>query len=152
MDLTADAPPVICCDEVMLDISTDIDRVARSWRLLCEACSFLLLVTDTDADLTGPTDAPAGSEAKVKVMCARANAGRPLFHPRDNPTLCEPKQDSNRDSPARTLPKGVCWLVSHGKYQARVTVRKRRVFLGYFDSVEAAAAAIERARSSGQKG
>lgn len=41
--------------------------------------------------------------------------------------------------------KGVSWHVRHKKWQARISVNKKRTTLGFFDSEQAAAAAYEAA-------
>jgi len=39
--------------------------------------------------------------------------------------------------------KGVSWLKSEGRWQARIMKDKRRIFIGYFDDEEAAARAYD---------
>lgn len=55
----------------------------------------------------GPTNAPAGSEEKIKIMQARLKAGLPLFHPEDGkaPTV-KPKQPIDNQKKSLNQAKG----------------------------------------------
>lgn len=41
--------------------------------------------------------------------------------------------------------KGVCWFDDRGKWSARIKVTNKTIYLGYFDTAEAAAIAYDRA-------
>jgi hypothetical protein len=93
--------------------------------------------------LPEPTDAPPGSEAKIKVLTERRAAGQQLWHPADA------RIPVATPAPVRLPPerqvRGLTWLKRKQRWRACPTIGGQRVYLGLFRTEDEAAAAVRQA-------
>lgn len=141
------------CDEPMRPVGSREDREMRVTRRVCLECGWRVETAEPEParPLPEPTDAPAGSRAKLDVLAQRAANGLQLFHPQDSRRRERADRATGAGvgagtarAAARDLPVGVSWDRSKRLYRARGP-RPRRRFLGYFATAEAAAAAARAA-------
>ncbi len=111
----------------------------------------VLLIMPDGPDAHAPCPHPAGSAAKLAVLCERAALGLPLFHAGD----CR-EQTSVALAPqcgaGRHLPPGVSWDQAKRAWRARYVLREAaldasghrpRIYLGLFAELATAARAVE---------
>ncbi len=138
--------PPVCCGEAMADVTSIFDTTCGAYRFECVTCEFQVLATDDPDEGVPPgvpTDAPAGSPAKIDVMAARARMCETLFHPLDCTQRIDVAVHQTGPRTANGLPRGVWYDEGRGMYLARGRARKgRRAFLGWHESAEEAAAAV----------
>ena len=129
----------------------------------CPACRRRYEVYDAEEGrpATRPTDAPAGSEAKVRVMAGRAARREALFHPADS-TASAPQRPRvgggvGDGSLNRRLPKGVSRCRRKWRARIRSADGEGELHLGVFDTIAEAEAAVRaelarRAAAGGENG
>ncbi len=83
------------------------------------------------ADDVGPTDAPAGSEEKIRVMTARASCGLPLFDPRDNRVFARAPRVTSAGRDPSVLP-GCRWDSRRRRWRVDTTLLAGRKYVGLF--------------------
>lgn len=154
-----------CCGEPCLDVTRDSDRDRGMWRFRCEACGFVAVAALAPPRApgaaapaappgAGPTQATPGSEDKILVLIARAEAGVALFHPLDNLTKERVPHSqtggnslSGCDGPRRGPSRGVSFNVRNQAYEVRVYVGGVRVYVGLYAELADAERAAEMARA-----
>lgn len=96
-----------------------------------------------------PTDAPAGSEAKIAVLMQRAQRQQPLFHPEDSREIAG-NPSRRTGTVASDLPKGIWYDPRRKRFRVRLRVSgKGSIYVGVFATLQEAIQAADEFTSLG---